>query len=193
MIMLSSIDMPKTANVKKIFAHCLAKPLKHSQLYKIITDIFKSDDRKDSEVKTKKIITTLNNKLSSLLPLKILLAEDNVINQKIALRMLEKLGYSVDLACNGLEVIEYVADNNYNIILMDMQMPKMDGIDAAKYILKKYPEKNFKIIALTANAMAEDKKRCLEAGMNDYLSKPIIIEDLQKALIKWGSIQSSEL
>ena len=187
MIMLSSIDTPKTKEIKEVFSFCLSKPLKYSQLYDAMNNVLNSEDREYTE--DKKRINFSGNKLSNLLPLKILLAEDNLINQKLVIKLLEKLGYTIDLAVNGLEVIEYVDNKDYDIILMDMQMPKMDGIDATKYIIKKYPDKKFKIIALTANAMLEDKNKCLKAGMNDYLSKPIIMDDLQKVLIKWGSVK----
>ncbi|MBC7475822.1 MAG: response regulator, partial [Candidatus Sericytochromatia bacterium] len=187
MIMLSSLDMIKTEEIKSIFSSSLTKPLKHSLLYNAITSIFDGESFEDKTFEDK-IRVTITNKLSSLLPLKILLAEDNLINQKLALKLLEKLGYYADIANNGLEVIEYVSDKNYDIILMDMQMPKMDGIDATKYILKKYPEKTFKVIALTANAMSEDRNKCLEAGMSDYLTKPIVMNDLKKIFLKWGSI-----
>ncbi|MEZ4700742.1 MAG: response regulator [Rhodothermales bacterium] len=115
----------------------------------------------------------------------ILLAEDNPVNQKVALRMLNRLGYEADIAQNGREAVEALEKKAYDVILMDMQMPEMDGLEASRCIVEKYPEgqRPF-IIALTANAMQGDKERCLAAGMNDYISKPIRIEDLKEAFAR---------
>jgi CheY-like chemotaxis protein len=116
-------------------------------------------------------------------PLQILLAEDNVINQKVALRLLGRLGYSVDVANNGLEAIAMLRSRTYDLVFMDIQMPVMDGFEATAKILEEW---NFalrpRIVAITANAMPKDREQCLAAGMDDYLSKPITIEYLIAAL-----------
>ena len=115
--------------------------------------------------------------------LKILLAEDNIINQKIALRILERLGYSADVAKNGLEVLAGLQKQHYDVVLMDIQMPEMDGITATQKIRSDYEGQQTPwIIAITADGMPEDKKRYQEAGMNDYVSKPIKIDALRHAL-----------
>ena len=112
----------------------------------------------------------------------ILLAEDNPVNQKVALRMLERIGYSAEVANNGVEALAALERGSYDIVLMDMQMPEMDGLEATRRIVEKYDESERPyIIALTANAMQGDRERCIEAGMNDYISKPIRMEDLQEA------------
>ncbi len=112
----------------------------------------------------------------------ILLAEDNPVNQKVALRMLERIGFSADVANNGLEALDALEQKKYDIILMDMQMPEMDGLEATRRIVEKYDESiRPYIIALTANAMQGDRERCIAAGMNDYISKPIRMEDLHEA------------
>ena len=112
----------------------------------------------------------------------ILLAEDNPVNQKVALRMLERIGFSADVANNGVEALAALEEKHYDIILMDMQMPEMDGLEATRRIVMKYPElERPYIIALTANAMQGDRERCISAGMNDYISKPIRMEDLNEA------------
>ena len=114
--------------------------------------------------------------------MQILLAEDNPVNQKVALRMLKRIGHEADIANNGVEVLKALEQKQYDIILMDMQMPEMDGLEATRQIVKKYPEGiRPYIIALTANAMHGDRERCIAAGMNDYVSKPIRVEDLQNA------------
>jgi len=115
--------------------------------------------------------------------LKVLVAEDNHISQKVALRMLQRLGYRADLAANGLEVIEAVERQKYDFILMDVQMPEMDGLAATKYIRQNVAEdQQPRIIAITANALVGDRERCMAAGMNGYLSKPVRIEELQQVL-----------
>jgi PAS domain S-box-containing protein len=117
--------------------------------------------------------------------LKLLLAEDNLINQNVALRMLKKLGIEADVAINGLEVLEALERQNYDIVLMDVQMPEMDGFEASKAIRERWRERAPRIIAVTAHAMEEDRQRCIEAGMDDYISKPVRIEDLAEMLYKY--------
>ncbi|MFB3766673.1 MAG: ATP-binding protein [Methanotrichaceae archaeon] len=116
--------------------------------------------------------------------LKLLLAEDNLINQNVALRMLKKLGIVADVAANGLEVLEALERQNYDIVLMDVQMPEMDGFEASRAIRERWGERAPHIIAVTAHAMEDDRKRCIEAGMDDYISKPVRIEDLAEMLYK---------
>jgi CheY-like chemotaxis protein len=117
------------------------------------------------------------------LPLKILVAEDNRVNQKVILLLLKKLGYQPDLAVNGLEVIRAVETCNYDVILMDMQMPEMDGISATKWIRENLPLSiQPHIIAMTANASKVDEKVCLSSGMNDFISKPFEFELVERKL-----------
>ena len=118
--------------------------------------------------------------------LHILLAEGNVVNQKVALRMLQRLGYRADVASNGREVVEAVQRQHYDVVLMDMQMPEMDGLEATRRLRANFPaERQPYIIALTANAMEGDRDRCMEAGMDDYLSKPVKLNALGKALAEY--------
>ena len=117
---------------------------------------------------------------------RILLAEDNKINQKLALTILGKLGYSVDLAENGMEAVSAASRARYCLILMDMQMPEMDGIEATRRIRQSGgPNANIPIIALTANAMKSDKEACRAAGMNDFLSKPFSRDALVACILPW--------
>ncbi len=115
------------------------------------------------------------------MPLRILLAEDNAVNQKVALQMLKRLGYSADVASNGVEVLQALERRAYDVVLMDIQMPEMDGIDAAKRIRERWP-KGPKIIAITAYALEGDRERCIKAGMDNYIAKPIQIEELRSVL-----------
>ncbi|UBF29532.1 response regulator [Kovacikia minuta CCNUW1] len=121
--------------------------------------------------------------------LKILLAEDNVVNQKVTLKQLENLGYKADVAANGQEALQMMAQISYDLVLMDCQMPVMDGYDTAREIRSLEGDNQHTIIiALTANAMQEDRERCIEAGMDDYLSKPTSKENLAAKLADWGAI-----
>jgi len=121
------------------------------------------------------------------LPLSILLAEDNAVNQMVLLQMLRKIGYQADLASNGFDVLAALDRQAYDVVLMDIQMPDMDGFEATRRILARFPKmKRPRIIALTAHALNGDRERCLEAGMDGYLSKPVKIEDLQSALRPTG-------
>ena len=116
-------------------------------------------------------------------PLRILLAEDNVVNQKLALRLLQQMGYRADLASNGAEAIECIARQPYDVVLMDVQMPEMDGLEASCRITARWPvHERPRIVAMTANAMQGDREACLAAGMDDYVTKPIRVEALVEAL-----------
>lgn len=117
------------------------------------------------------------------LPLRILLAEDNAVNQKVALAMLGRMGYRADVAGNGLEAIEALRRQGYDVVLMDVQMPEMGGLEAARQICEEWPQgKRPRLIAMTAGAMEGDREKCLEAGMDDYISKPVKMEALQAGL-----------
>jgi CheY-like chemotaxis protein len=126
----------------------------------------------------------MDAEMGRLHPLRILLAEDNAVNQKLALRILERLGYRADIASNGLEAVESVERQIYDVILMDVQMPEMDGLDATRNIRKLAQITQPHIIAMTANAMEGDREMCIAAGMNDYVSKPIRVNELVDALLK---------
>jgi CheY-like chemotaxis protein len=118
-------------------------------------------------------------------PMTILVAEDNKVNQIVIMNILSKLGYHADLVQNGLEVLDQVQKSDYDVILMDMQMPQMDGLEATRRIKAGKAAYPF-IIAMTANALQQDKEKCFEAGMDDYLSKPVILDDLVVLLRKWA-------
>jgi CheY-like chemotaxis protein len=118
-------------------------------------------------------------------PLRILIAEDDDMNQQMALMLLKRLGYEADSVANGKEVLEIVSEKKYDLILMDVQMPEMDGLEATRMIRLCLSEQPV-IIAMTANAMAGDREDCLRAGMEDYLSKPVNVDDLMKTLETWA-------
>jgi CheY-like chemotaxis protein len=140
-----------------------------------------SEIKKESEKKSMKEEQKIKKRLS------ILVAEDNVINQKVAMINLKQLGHDVEIAVNGKMAVDMYSKNKYDLILMDIQMPVLDGIEATKEIRKIEKENNvsdkIKIVAITANAMKEDKNKCLSAGMDDYITKPFKSEDMERALI----------
>ena len=132
-------------------------------------------------------IPTLDSDLARRLPLQVLLADDNLINQKVGARVLQKLGYHADIATNGLEVLQALERKAYDILFLDVQMPEMDGLEAARQICQRWPvEKRPRIIAMTGNALMGDREKCLQAGMDDYITKPVRTGDLQAALQRWG-------
>ena len=114
-------------------------------------------------------------------PLNILVAEDNLINQKLIERILHKLGYKIDIAANGIQVLNSLKLKNYNVILMDIQMPEMDGLETTGIIRGMTIEQPY-IIALTANAMSKDREECIKKGMNNYVSKPMRLHEIIKIL-----------
>ncbi|MEW6736824.1 MAG: response regulator, partial [Acidobacteriota bacterium] len=115
--------------------------------------------------------------------LRILLAEDNLVNQKVALRILEKMGYRADVAANGLEVLAALHRQQYDVVLMDVHMPEMDGLAASRHINEQWHrDERPTIIAMTANAMQGDREECLAAGMDDYICKPVKVKELEIAL-----------
>ena len=183
LIMLTSMGKPTDENIPEdTFNMFLSKPIKQSHLLNTIVTTLGKKLQKQKE------ITKHTTDVGKELPMKILLVEDNVINQKIALRILEKFGYAADMAANGLEALEAVERQPYDLIYMDVQMPEMDGLEATKEIIRRYPpDKRPKIIAMTANAMDGDREKCLEAGMDDYIPKPVTIEEIKKSLSKWGT------
>ena len=137
------------------------------------------------------VAPTLDPDLARRLPLRLLLADDNPINQKVGLSVLHKLGYRADLASNGLEVLKALEQKAYDVLFLDVQMPEMDGLEAARQICQRWPaEKRPRIIAMTGNALMGDREKCLQAGMDDYISKPVRVGELQAALQRWGPLKT---
>jgi len=134
--------------------------------------------------------------LAHRMPLHLLLADDNIVNQKVALRLFEQMGYRIDIACDGVEAIEAIERQHYDIVFMDVQMPEMNGLEATQRIREREQTHAAEtaskgrtvIIAMTASAMIGDREKCLKAGMDDYLSKPVRPEAVQKALELWGPV-----
>jgi CheY-like chemotaxis protein len=132
---------------------------------------------------------------SSASSFKILLAEDNAVNQKVAKRVLTHLGYEVEIVNNGVEAIKAIAEKSYDLILMDIQMPEMDGLETTRYIRKQELESQLPpiaIVAMTANATDDDQNVCRDAGMSDYISKPIQIDKLKNMLKQYESLKTKK-
>ena len=162
------------------FAAFLTKPLKPSHLYDALINIF--SEASDHSVASAPG-SPVAQKADGFVPLRVLLAEDNVVNQKVAVLLLEKLGYRADVAANGLEVMQAMKRQPYDVILMDVQMPELDGLEACRRIHREWPaSQRPRIVALTASAMEEDRQACLDAGMDDYIAKPVRLSNLQLAL-----------
>jgi len=176
-VLLSPVGTGYTKTHQHLFSSVLTKPIKQQHFYNVI----EAELRKESAPVIEQKQSLLTDTFALTYPFTMLIAEDNQMNQKLIMRMLNKLGYQPDLANDGLEVLEKLGNKKYDIILMDIQMPNIDGLEAAKLIRKKYGAKPV-IIALTANAFSEDKDNCFTAGMDGYLSKPINIELLLAAL-----------
>jgi CheY-like chemotaxis protein len=182
LIMLSSLG--NVGGQRDLFAMQLTKPVKPSQLREALVELFEDRPAAPPAPRRAAEVAQINKEMARDFPLRILLAEDNVVNQKVAMRMLGRLGYRIDVAANGLEVLDALRRLTYDVILMDVQMPEMDGVAATRTIRQKYaPEKQPLIIAMTANALKGDRDRYLEAGMDDYVSKPIRLENLMGALM----------
>jgi PAS domain S-box-containing protein len=159
-----------------LFQAVLTKPFKPAKLFHALQDIL--EKREASEPIE---IPEIEKSYGSL---RILLAEDNISNQKVTSQILKKLGYRADAVVNGQEVLKALERQPYDVVLMDVKMPIMNGIEAARKIRERWPENGPKIVAITAYALHGDREKCLEAGMDDYISKPVQIEDLAKVLEK---------
>jgi PAS domain S-box-containing protein len=169
-------------NLPPGFVAALAKPAHFQQLHGILATALKG-----GKVTNKLLRSTgrIDSGFGQRRPLRILLAEDNVINQKVATRILSQMGYRPDVVHNGLEAVEALDRAKYDVVLMDIQMPEMDGLEATRAIRKRYTgARRPWIIAMTANAMDSDRKNCFEAGMDGYLSKPVRIEALEAELTR---------
>jgi CheY-like chemotaxis protein len=162
------------------FAAYLSKPLKASHLLDVLMTVLAG---KPASERTPNAVPQALSNMSERRPLRILLAEDNAVNQQLALRLLGQLGYQADVAGNGLEAIAALERQRYDLVLMDVQMPELDGLDATRRICERWkPAERPWIVAMTANAMQGDRELCLAAGMDDYISKPIHTEELVAAL-----------
>jgi signal transduction histidine kinase/CheY-like chemotaxis protein len=184
-VLLTSIGRPLSLEQGDSgVAAVLSKPLRLSQLHDRLLEIVgRRREQSPLQTSSPSIAPT-----PAPAPLRILVAEDNPVNQLVALRLLERLGYHAEVVDNGREVLERLARDAYDVVLMDLQMPEMNGLEASRAICARWPaERRPRIIAMTAEAMREDRESCLAAGMDDYLVKPVRLEELALALGKQRS------
>jgi PAS domain S-box-containing protein len=180
LILFTSLGRREAHAEDEGFAAYLHKPIKPSQLFDALVSVVA--DQPVHVAARAAARSELDPEMARRHPLRILLAEDNVVNQKVALRLLAQMGYRADVAANGLEAIEAVERQTYDVVLMDVQMPELDGFEASREINRRWPAARPRIVAMTANAMQGDRELCVAAGMDDYVAKPIRVEELVAAL-----------
>ncbi len=164
------------------FAAFLNKPIKPSQLFDVLMNVLGAPKPTAAATPPR-----LEAEMAHRLPLRILVAEDNPVNQKVALRLLERFGYRADVAGNGAEAVAALRRQPYDVVLMDVHMPEMDGLEATRQIRAEWPPQQPRIIAMTANAMQGDRETCFAAGMDDYIGKPVHIQELRAVLERWAA------
>jgi CheY-like chemotaxis protein len=177
LVMLTSLG--RTEESSEEFAAFLTKPIKPSRLFDALLSVF-GGTLEMAEPATP--ASTDGQNLAERLPLRILLVEDNAVNQQLAMLLLQKIGYRVDVAGNGVEALDALERQPYDVVLMDVEMPEMDGLEATRRIHQRWSSDRPHIIAVTANALRGERELCLQAGMDDYITKPIRIEQLAAAL-----------
>jgi PAS domain S-box-containing protein len=190
LVFLPSIHFSDQLDVetRSLFRAVVPKPIHFGQLEEAISQVF----GQDIPVVPADPTPVVEAPLGEMHPLRILLAEDHPVNQKVALKLLKQMGYRADVASNGLEVLDALSRQNYDVVLMDVQMPLLDGLEAARRIRAELsPEVQPRIIAMTANAMEGDREKCLASGMDEYLSKPIRVPQLRAALAQVSPLSTS--
>jgi len=179
LILLSSLGAPDVdrARIAAAFAATITKPVKLAQLGNVLVHVCGGP-----ATPAPRPGPALPEPLADRRPLRILVAEDNAVNQMVAVRLLERLGYRPDVAANGVEVIQALERQRYDLVLLDVQMPEMDGIEAAQVINTRWGARRPRLVAMTANALEGDREACLAAGMDDYISKPVHLDGLRDAI-----------
>jgi PAS domain S-box-containing protein len=186
LLLLTSSDLHRQdlqQNREQFFA-TMNKPVKQDQIFNLLVNAISG---REAAVKVKRTSPTMNTQISQMSLLTILIAEDNVVNQKLLLRMLQAIGYDAQIVSNGIQVLETLEHSSFDLIFMDVHMPEMDGLEASRRIVSKWREDERPIIvALTADALKGDRDKCVEAGMDDYLTKPVRMEEVRKGLERWS-------
>jgi len=180
-------------SAKGLFADSLTKPVKVAQLQEIMLRVMSGKVAASPSAIT---ATKLDPTIASRLPLRVLVCDDNIVNQKVALRLLQQMGYRADLAANGLEALAALDRQPYDLIFMDLMMPEMDGLEATRLIRERQQQPsqcpNYKspliIVAMTASAMMGDREKCLASGMDDYVAKPVRLETIRAIVDRWGPV-----
>jgi CheY-like chemotaxis protein len=187
LLLLTSIGHLAEARGASEFSAQLTKPVKSSQLYDVLVRLLAGPAPESAAAGDGE------GGRSAAVALRLLVAEDNAVNRQLALALLRKLGYEADTVENGREAVHALERTTYDVVLMDVQMPQLDGLEATRLIRQRFgPKDGPTIIAMTANAMEGDREECLEAGMDDYLSKPIRPDELARALARCRPVRSRE-
>lgn len=180
LVLLTSLAHRQAETDREPFAAVLTKPLRPGQLFRTLTALF---GKRKPPAPEQGPPPRLDPDLARKHPLRILLAEDNPTNQKLVLQLLNRMGYTADLAANGVEVLESLRRQPYDVVLMDVQMPRMDGLEASRIICREWPaDQRPRLIAMTAGVLPEDREACRAAGLEDYLSKPLVVAELIQVL-----------
>jgi CheY-like chemotaxis protein len=189
LVMLTSLGTGMSEAKELNLSALLSKPVKQAHLHKVLHEVLASTPSSTPAAAQTHTLAVVTPQSSEHPSMRILLAEDNLVNQKVATHMLARMGYAIDIANNGVEVLQAMQQTHYHIILMDVQMPEMDGLEATRLIFEQWPagERPY-IIAMTAHALTGDAEKCLEAGMDDYVSKPVRRELLEEALEKASNL-----
>jgi len=176
---------------ENLFTGFLTKPIKPTVLFEVLMNVL---NKQPTPVKELMIPGKIDNKLALKHPLRILLAEDNPINQKVVVKILEQMGYRPEIASNGIDVIHAFERQTFDLILMDIQMPEMDGEQATRIIRKNFLlNRQPRIVALTAHALEGDRERYLSTGMDDFIGKPIRLKELVKVLEKTPTLEAQNV
>jgi CheY-like chemotaxis protein len=202
-IMLTSVggrDEVKCMEGARVEA-CLIKPVRHSQLLNTLVSARSKQLAKAatdrSKARNSGLVSDAKSSFAGTFAgwsIRVLVVEDNAVNQKVAVQMLERLGLRVDVAANGREAVELLEMLPYDVVFMDCQMPEMNGYEAAAELRRREgPDRRVAIVAMTAEVMAGSRERCAEAGMDDFIAKPIKMEDLIGALRKWAPMREAKL
>ncbi len=208
LVLLTSIGRRGDATMAQTvgFSGYLMKPVREGQLYRCLAMVLARGEKggegafEQGSIITRHTLEEVQQRSRGL----VLLAEDNIVNQKVAVRMIEKLGYRIDVVANGAEAVVALTKISYDLVLMDCQMPEMDGFEATREIRKREAKNSevgetpaqgrdachLPIIAMTANAMQGDREQCIDAGMDDFISKPVKLQDLQKVLERWNPLET---
>ncbi|MDM0070100.1 GAF domain-containing protein [Variovorax sp. J31P207] len=183
LVLFSSLGRREAGDAESLFNAYLSKPIHQSALFDTLVSLLAHETVAARPADSAGAKPQIDPTMAARHPLRILLAEDNVVNQKLALRLLQQMGYRADLASNGIEAVESVQRQTYDVVLMDVQMPELDGLDATRQICTLFEAgRRPRIVAMTANAMQGDQEMCIGAGMDDYLTKPIRVDRLVEAL-----------
>ncbi|NDF00890.1 MAG: response regulator [Verrucomicrobia bacterium] len=175
---------PATAGIS-LFIY---KPLRPAQIFDALV---RAVEHKPRTEKAAPVSSEFDATMAQRLPLRLMLADDNIINQKVGVKMLQRLGYRPEVAANGIEVLKLLEQQPFDLIFLDVQMPEMDGYEAARRIHAQWPDAGRpRLVAMTGNALEGDRERCLEAGMDDYVAKPVRITELQAVLERWGQCRA---